>query len=86
MTFRLRRRHGRHDHARPQQTASPAGTVHSAGGTAIAYDRTGDGPALVLVVGAFCDRTVTRPLTALLAPRFTVYEYDRHGAAQELTW
>lgn len=62
-----------------RHTAAPAGTVRSADGTSIAFDRTGEGPALVLVVGAFCDRTVSRPLTALLAHRFTVYEYDRRG-------
>jgi pimeloyl-ACP methyl ester carboxylesterase len=33
----------------------------------------------VLVVGAFCDRSTTAGLTPLLAPHFTVYEYDRRG-------
>lgn len=54
-------------------------TVTSADGTPIAFDRTGDGPALVLVVGAFCDRSSTRTLAACLASTFTVYEYDRRG-------
>jgi pimeloyl-ACP methyl ester carboxylesterase len=54
-------------------------TVSSPDGTAIAFDGTGNGPPLVLVVGAFCDRTTTRSLTKLLAPDFTVYEYDRRG-------
>jgi pimeloyl-ACP methyl ester carboxylesterase len=54
-------------------------TVCSTDGTAIAFDRTGSGPALVLVVGAFCDRQTTRSLTKLLASDFTVYEYDRRG-------
>jgi pimeloyl-ACP methyl ester carboxylesterase len=53
--------------------------TESTDGTPIAYQRTGSGPALVLVVGAFCDRTTTALLTPLLAPHFTVYEYDRRG-------
>jgi pimeloyl-ACP methyl ester carboxylesterase len=54
-------------------------TVTSADGTTIAFDETGSGPALVLVVGAFCDRHTTNSLTKLLAPDYTVYEYDRRG-------
>jgi pimeloyl-ACP methyl ester carboxylesterase len=54
-------------------------TVQSRDGTAIAFDRTGQGPALILVVGAFCDRSTTIGLARLLAPRFTVYAYDRRG-------
>jgi pimeloyl-ACP methyl ester carboxylesterase len=54
-------------------------TVTSPDGTTIAFSRTGNGPALVLVVGAFCDRHTTRSLTKVLAPDFTVYEYDRRG-------
>jgi pimeloyl-ACP methyl ester carboxylesterase len=53
--------------------------MRSADGTAIAYDRSGNGPALVVVEGAFCDRNTTAPLAELLAPRFTVYAYDRRG-------
>lgn len=54
-------------------------TVRSADGTTIAFDRSGSGPALILVVGALRDRAATRALAALLAPRFTVYSYDRRG-------
>jgi pimeloyl-ACP methyl ester carboxylesterase len=56
-------------------------TVTSADGTTIAYERTGGGPALVLVDGAMCYRAAgpMRPLAALLADRFTVYAYDRRG-------
>ncbi len=53
--------------------------VVSSDGTPIAVERTGAGPALVLVMGAFCDRTTTVDLTSLLTDRFTVYEYDRRG-------
>lgn len=54
-------------------------TVRSADGTSIAFDRTGDGPPLVLVSGAFCDRQTTKIVTKVLAPTFSVYEYDRRG-------
>jgi pimeloyl-ACP methyl ester carboxylesterase len=53
--------------------------VQSADGTRIAYDRTGRGPALVLVVGAFCHRLTTKSLSTSLAEDYTVYEYDRRG-------
>lgn len=51
----------------------------SADGTEIAYDPTGDGPALILVGGAFNDRKSPSALAELLAPSFTVYAYDRRG-------
>jgi pimeloyl-ACP methyl ester carboxylesterase len=54
-------------------------TVQSTDGTAIAYQRSGEGPALILSVGAFCDRSSTAGLTPLLADHFSVYEYDRRG-------
>lgn len=54
-------------------------TVQSADGTTIAFDRSGSGPTLVIVVGAFCDRFSSKGLSSLLAPHFTVYEYDRRG-------
>jgi pimeloyl-ACP methyl ester carboxylesterase len=54
-------------------------TLQSADGTTIAYDRRGDGPALVMVPGAFCDRKSFRSLAALLEPDLTVYLYDRRG-------
>ncbi|MFC7107211.1 alpha/beta fold hydrolase [Nonomuraea rubra] len=58
-----------------------SGSVKSADGTLIAYDRLGEGPAVVLVQGAFSDRR--HPLmTAIaegLARWFTVYNYDRRG-------
>jgi pimeloyl-ACP methyl ester carboxylesterase len=54
-------------------------TLTTTDGTTIAYQATGSGPALVLVVGAFCDRSTTEGLAALLADSFTVHEYDRRG-------
>ena len=59
-------------------------TVTSKDGTSIAYERSGDGPAVILVDGALCYRDFgpMRPLAALLAQRFTVYAYDRRGRGQ----
>jgi pimeloyl-ACP methyl ester carboxylesterase len=56
----------------------------SADGTAIAYEHTGSGPALVLVDGALCYRAAgpMRPLAALLRDNFTVYTYDRRGRGE----
>ena len=58
--------------------------VTSADGTTIAYERTGSGPALVLVDGALCYRGAgpMRPLAALLQGAFTVYTYDRRGRGE----
>jgi pimeloyl-ACP methyl ester carboxylesterase len=60
----------------------PEGTterVRSADGTSIAVDRLGNGPPLVVVLGAFCDRLTAKPLAALLESSYTVYAYDRRG-------
>jgi hypothetical protein len=46
-------------------------TVKSADGTVIAYDRSGDRPALVVSVGAFCTRQ-SFVATGELKRRFTV--------------
>jgi pimeloyl-ACP methyl ester carboxylesterase len=53
-------------------------TTKSADGTVIAYDRTGHGPPLVIVLGAFCDRKTFVP-PASLTGQFTVITYDRRG-------
>lgn len=55
------------------------GTVRSADGTTIAYETAGEGPPIILVGGAFNDRSTTRPLATALASDFTVYGYDRRG-------
>jgi pimeloyl-ACP methyl ester carboxylesterase len=59
-------------------------TVHSADGTAIAYQCVGDGPALILVDGAFGFRKFSSSpeLAKLLAPTCRVYAYDRRGRGQ----
>ena len=53
--------------------------VRSEDGTGIAYDRMGDGPAVVLVGAAWNDRMSAAPLAQLLASDFSVYTYDRRG-------
>jgi pimeloyl-ACP methyl ester carboxylesterase len=55
--------------------------VISKDGTAIAYERSGQGPALILIDGALCSRAFgpMPKLAPLLAPNFTVYVYDRRG-------
>ncbi|HEX6507751.1 MAG TPA: alpha/beta hydrolase [Chloroflexota bacterium] len=59
-------------------------TVTSRDGTSIAYDQVGQGPAVILVAGALCSRTFWSgpELAQLLAPRFTVYNYDRRGRGE----
>src|SRR2546425_38336 len=56
-------------------------TVTSKDGTKIAYDKQGEGPAVILVYGALCYRSFGSlpELVKLLAPHFTVYNYDRRG-------
>ena len=53
--------------------------VTSADGTRIAFDRLGQGPAVVVVGGMFCDRQTTQGLAEQLAHQFTVINYDRRG-------
>ena len=53
--------------------------VHSSDGTAIAFDRLGDGPPVILVCGQSTDRSSNAPLAALLASDFTALNYDRRG-------
>ena len=56
-------------------------TARSKDGTRIAFDKTGQGPALITVDGALCSRTMGpgRSLAPQLADSFTVYTYDRRG-------
>ncbi|MDN5274618.1 MAG: alpha/beta hydrolase fold [Candidatus Saccharibacteria bacterium] len=53
--------------------------VISKDGTSIAYEKTGQGPAVILVAGAFMDHASFLPLAEQLAKHFTVYNYDRRG-------
>jgi pimeloyl-ACP methyl ester carboxylesterase len=53
--------------------------VTSGDGTSIAFERFGEGPPIILVGGATCNRAMTRPLAEELAERFTVANSDRRG-------
>lgn len=53
--------------------------VTSRDGTSIAFERTGDGPPVILVGGGSTDRTDNAPLAEFLAPHLTVFNYDRRG-------
>ena len=53
--------------------------VRSKDGTPIAFDRSGEGPAVILVLGSLNDRSSAARLAEALAPQFTVYAYDRRG-------
>lgn len=73
---------------RPPKEAAKVNTrettqvLRSADGTEIAVDRSGEGPTLVLVVGAFSDRSSTTDLAKGLCDSFTVYRYDRRGRGE----
>ena len=62
-----------------EQTISA--TVTSRDGTVIAYERTGQGPALILIdaAGHYREFTSFADLIGLLASEFAVYHYDRRG-------
>lgn len=53
--------------------------VTSKDGTPIVFERSGKGPAVVLVGGILGDHSQQAPLATLLAEHFTVFNYDRRG-------
>jgi pimeloyl-ACP methyl ester carboxylesterase len=57
-------------------------TARSADGTKIAFDQTGEGPPVILVVGAFNTRSTGEPLARALESQFTVLNYDRRGRGE----
>jgi pimeloyl-ACP methyl ester carboxylesterase len=59
-------------------------SVISKDGTAIAFDRMGNGPPVILVDGALCSRTFgpMPKLVPILARHFTVFHYDRRGRGE----
>ena len=59
-------------------------TVRSKDGTTIAYNRTGNGAALIVIDGALCSRAFgpSARLAPLLAGDFTVFTYDRRGRGE----
>ncbi len=56
--------------------------VISKDGTQIAYDQSGEGLPIILVVGAFNDHSTGTPLAAQLSEHFTVFNYDRRGRGE----
>jgi pimeloyl-ACP methyl ester carboxylesterase len=54
-------------------------TVTSVDGTRIAFDETGRGPAVIVVGGAFNDRTTVAGIARVLSTDFTAIAYDRRG-------
>ena len=65
--------------AAPPAAAVQQAPVVSKDGTRIVYDRSGDGPPLVIVASALATRRDASRLAALLAPSFTVLNHDRRG-------
>jgi pimeloyl-ACP methyl ester carboxylesterase len=67
--------------AQPTPIPPFARQVLSKDGTAIAFDRIGAGPAVILIDGALCYRGMGQSgkLANLMAQRFTVFTYDRRG-------
>ncbi|MFD3658896.1 alpha/beta fold hydrolase [Streptomyces sp. 24-1644] len=62
-----------------EKAAKVESTTVSADGTRIAFEKSGDGPAVILVASALADRSDTKRLAGLLAEHFTVINYDRRG-------
>ena len=58
------------------------GTVTSADGTDIVFDRFGSGPAVIVIGGALMNRTSPQETVRLLAENHTVYSYDRRGRGE----
>lgn len=59
-------------------------SVLSKDGTKIAFEKTGQGPTIILVDGALCHRGFgpMRPLAKLLSVDFSVFAYDRRGRGE----
>src|SRR5687767_2426733 len=59
-------------------------SVTSGDGTRIAFEKTGSGPALILVNGALSHRKLygDTALQGMLARHFTTYTYDRRGRGE----
>ena len=56
--------------------------VNSADGTSIALEVAGSGHPVVLIGGAFNDRTTTAGLAQVLAPYYRAVTYDRRGRGE----
>lgn len=65
-----------------KNNSSPTPSLHrvtSADGTEISFERSGQGPTVVLVAQALSDLRDNRRLGALLADSYTVVNFDRRG-------
>ena len=51
-------------------------------GTKIAFEKSGEGPALIIIGGSLADHQLYVPLANELAKHFTVYNFDRRGRGQ----
>lgn len=58
---------------------STVDAVTSADGTRIALERTGKGPAVILIAGAYNDRSTVAGVAGTLSSQFTAVAYDRRG-------
>ncbi len=69
------------ERSRSSEVATSVRTTTSRDGTSIAYERTGTGPALVIVDGAFGSRAFgpNVSLPPFLSAQLAVYHYDRRG-------
>jgi hypothetical protein len=56
--------------------------VTSKDGTEIAFEKSGNGPALIIVGGSLADHQFYGPLADELAKHFMVYNFDRRGRGQ----
>src|ERR671916_835023 len=56
-----------------------ARAVNSADGTRIAFERFGDGPPLIVIGGATCDRARMRDVSERFGRDRAVINYDRRG-------
>ncbi len=56
--------------------------ITSKDGTTIAYNKKGQGPLVILVLGALNRRSQGKKLTELLSDSFTVVAYDRRGRGE----
>jgi pimeloyl-ACP methyl ester carboxylesterase len=56
--------------------------VTSNDGTRIAYEKTGQGPDLIIIGGSLGDHRFYIPLAQELAKNFTVYNFDRRGRGE----
>jgi pimeloyl-ACP methyl ester carboxylesterase len=68
--------------SRGSETRRPMTHVTSKDGVKIAFEKTGTGPALIIVGGALSNRNGGKPLAAQLAGHFTVYAFDRRGRGE----